>query len=265
MRPERIARAYHASRRVEQKTLDAVDAVFTGLWLGAMGDGSRGAADAAYYEVAREPVGDRRLGYRDEGYARRGLFEWEEAAIAAHFPAAGRIVVTGAGSGREILALLERGYDAYGYDPDAALVAAGRPVVGGDRLRVCDPDAFPESGTRNDGVVIGWSSYMHVMGRNARIALLRGARVTLAPRSPILLSFFMRQGGEKTLRLTAATANVIRRFRGSAPAELGDTIGNVTFHLFTAEEIEAELAAGGFELVELHREPYAHAIARASA
>ena len=61
MRPDRIARAYRATRSAEEKALRAADAVFTGIWLGVMDRRSLSAADAAHYEVARESVGDERL------------------------------------------------------------------------------------------------------------------------------------------------------------------------------------------------------------
>src|SRR5690606_9978650 len=59
----------------------------------------------------------------------RGLFGWELELLAPPFPARGRILIGGAGGGREAIALIERGYQVVAFDQAAELVRAGAPTV----------------------------------------------------------------------------------------------------------------------------------------
>jgi hypothetical protein len=56
------------------------------------------------------------------------------------------VAVTGADGGREVIALLDRGFDTVGFEPNDVLVVAGstlmRKLGYADRLRVCARDAF---------------------------------------------------------------------------------------------------------------------------
>ncbi len=59
----------------------------------------------------------------DEG--RQGLFAWESTAIERFFPAPpARILIGGAGGGREAWALFELGYDVCAFEPSEVLVRA---------------------------------------------------------------------------------------------------------------------------------------------
>ena len=51
--------------------------------------------------------------------------------------------------------------------------------------------------------------------------------------------------------------------RSDAPLELGDTVAGTFDHYFTWDEIEAELADGGFTVVETSSAPYPHLVCRA--
>lgn len=101
----------------------------SGLWLGLMDRRELDLLDELYYEEHGN--------YVDLDYNAGGLFEWEAAALAADFPVTGRIVVTGAGAGREVPALLERGYDVVGYEPNPRLV---------QQASACSPSAGSATG-----------------------------------------------------------------------------------------------------------------------
>ena len=181
-----------------------------------------------------------------------------------HFPDGGRVVVTGAGGGREVLWLLERGFDAVGYEPNRRLVEAGLPLFEGrghhGRLQVVERDVFPAQAEPCTAVLVGWSSYMLIPGRERRVAFLRGARAVLAEGAPILLSFYGRLASDRTI---ARVAGVIRCIRRLPPVEFGDALSPNYTHHFTRDEIASELEAGGFTLAAFETEPEPHAIARA--
>ena len=144
--------------------------------------------------------------YRPESAAfRRTLFDWEAEVVARFFPAPpARILVGGAGGGREALALIEKGYSVVAFDPAEALVRALRTrSESQSRLRVYTgsyatlPQLVDSSGedTVNlaeedsfDAAIVGWASFSHLRDDADRFeTLLRFARLT---RGPILVSYY---------------------------------------------------------------------------
>jgi hypothetical protein len=241
-------------------------ALFDGFFLGLMDRDALTFVDRSFYASTRELVEGDFHGYADEVHIRSGLHTWEQTAAVAHFPAAARVVVTAAGAGREVLGLRALDFDAVGYEPNERLVAAGRDVLSregaGDRLLACRRDAFPPAADGAGAVVAGWGSYMLIPGRRRRIEFLRGARAALEPGGPLLLSFFIRPQS-RYFMIVAAVARPLRRLRRDEPVEPGDTLAPNFVHYFTRAEIEAELAAAGFDCLEYRTEPYGHAVARA--
>jgi hypothetical protein len=266
--PERLLRAYRAATIRRRQVLTLANACFDGFWLGLLDPAMLARLDEQFYGEERDTEDGRSFSYGDERRNLSGLRDWEAAAIDAHFPSGGRVIVTGAGGGREVIALLERGFDAIGYEPNEELVRAGagllRRLGHGDRLRRNERDAFPADAPACDAVVVGWGSYMLIPSRERRVAFLRAARGALPEGAPILCSFFVRSPGARYFDVVAVTANLVRRIRRAEPVEVGDTIGRNFVHRFTRDEIESELAAGGFRTVTFSARPYGHAVAVAA-
>ena len=248
-----------AGTRWQSRILTQVHAAANGFWLGLMDRESLDLLDELYYEGRTE--------YSADDYNLAGLRPWEDAAVREHFPDGGRVVVTGAGGGREVLWLLERGFDAVGYEPNRRLVEAGLPLFEGrghhGRLHVVDRDVFPAQAEHCTAVLVGWSSYMLIPGRERRVAFLRGARARLAEGAPILLSFYGRLASDRSYRTIARVASVVRCVRRLPPVEFGDALSPNYTHHFTRDEIGSELEAGGFRLAAFETEPEPHAIGRA--
>lgn len=265
--PRRV-RAYLRSRRLRDRALRALNACFDGIWLGLLSREHLHLLDEAFYHDRREEIGGRSYAYTDEEYSSSGLADWETAAVEGHCRPGCRVVVTGAGSGREVLALLEMGFDALGYEPNPRFVAAGTELLERrgheDRLRLCERDAFPAGADACDAVIVGWGSYMLIAGQSHRIEFLREARARLEDGDPILLSFFATRHKPRYFAIVVRIANVVRRVRGVEPAESGDTFVPNYAHYFTPQEVDEELRCGGFESVAFEAHPYAHAVGRAA-
>ncbi len=265
--PRRVT-MYRAALRGKNSLFARANAVFDGFWLGMLDRDSLAHFDELHYETRRERAGDgAAYRYDDDQWNLRGLFDWERAAIEKHLPSSGRVVVTGAGGGREVLALLERGYDAVGYEPHPQLVRAGAALLErrghGQRLFVSGRDEFPAEVEACDAIIVGWGSYALIPGRRRRIEFLRGAHACLPAGGPMLVSFFAREGGERLLTTVSRTANLVRRVRRSEPTEVGDALSPNFVHLFTDEQLRSELEAAGFVVEAYHRHPHGHAVARA--
>jgi SAM-dependent methyltransferase len=135
-----------------------------------------------------------------------GLFPWEARIVSSPpFPQSGRILLGGAGAGRELAALVERGFDVVAFDPCRPFADAARAVGRGgarsvevihasyeDLVRAASgrggPLAPACTGRTFDAVVLGWGSFSHVLPARARLELLRALRV-VCPDGPVLASF----------------------------------------------------------------------------
>src|SRR5438105_1498095 len=99
-----VVRGALAAGRVPGLVARVLRGVVNGLLLGALSDRTLRELDEHYY------TGEEM--YRTAEWNEQGLFAWEEAIVAAHFPAGAQVAVVGAGGGREVLALLGAGYEA---------------------------------------------------------------------------------------------------------------------------------------------------------
>lgn len=259
----RLYRAHHAALRNAYALLlgghGLARAVTAGVWLGLLERDQLLAVGDAFY--ASHPR------YADDAYTRSGLQPWERAAVRQHFPERGRLLLVGAGAGREVLALAGLGYEVVGYECNRALVAQGARHLGADvhaRLAWAPPDTCPPAGGTFDGLIVGWGAYMLVYGRARRVALLRAMRAQATPGAPLLLSFFVRDAASRRYPVIRAIANALRRVRGRELVETGDDLEPEYVHAFTRDELHAELAEAGFELRAFSDMPYGHAVARAA-
>jgi SAM-dependent methyltransferase len=193
---------------------------------------------------------------------RERLFNWEEDFVSRVFPAApARVLVGGAGGGREAFQLAERGYDVTAFEPSPGLArsmadraagsgAAVRALLGryetlpvlyqvgsGERVDLAQAKPF-------DASMLGWSSFSHIRDSRTRIAALR-AFADLTD-GPVVVSFF------STPPARRQTPTRLRR--------LLDTLGRRTpgdtftvhigfYHLSSPEEMSREVAAAGLAIV----------------
>lgn len=235
--------------------------VHDGLWLGALSPDTVHRLDELYF--GREEM------YADARHNESGLFWWEQDAVDRLFPDGGRVVVTAAGGGREVLALRRQGYDAVGYECNEELRAAGAALLeraGEPPCVLGSPrDEFPEVTGSFDAGIVGWGGYMHIQGSAARVAFLRGFRAALHDGAPVLVSFAIRSGDGPYHRAVARVGARLRRMRGLPSVELGDGLIPHYVHWFTRAEFGREAERAGFELAEWSGQDYGHAVVRAVA
>lgn len=248
------------SWRALQRATVVIRGAFDGVWLGAADDALLHAIDARYYAGQAE--------YADPRYNRSGLHEWEAALLAEHFSASRRLIVTAAGGGREVLALAKQGFEVLGFEPHPRLADAARALLVEEgttaTVEQCVRDRWPASGRTADGVIVGWGSYMLIRGRERRVRFLHDARASLAPGSPILLSFFVRAGDTLYFRTVARTGTAIARLRRAPAVELGDALAPNYVHYFTKSEIEEEMREAGWTLAAFGSRDYGYAVGTAA-
>ena len=161
------------------------------------------------------------------------LFDWELAALQhPAWPRSGRVLLGGAGGGRELSALSALGYEVDAFEPsaladDLARVALASPTAC-TALRG-DYEALVRALTEGDGplrslappkaydaVALGWGSLSHLLDPSAHRALLRALRRAW-PSAPVLLSVH-RLPSEPSL---PRAARVVRRVARGGAARRG--------------------------------------------
>ena len=192
---------------------------------------------------------------------REKLFSWEEELIGRVFPKPPcRVLVGGAGGGREPFQLAAMGYDVTAFDSSVKLArsmrdrasrtgAAVEALVGRyedtpimHRVSddgVCDLSAVPPF----QATLLGWSSFSHVRTTELRSDCLQ--RLAAVTDGPVAASVFLRPSSARRRSAFKRFFDTLgRRSEGDAfTAHLG------YYHLSSREELEAEVSAAGLEFV----------------
>jgi len=196
------------------------------------------------------------------GRFREGLFHWEEEMARRTLPAPpARLLIGGAGGGREVYAFAGQGYAVVAFEPSPALARSivresgaypGTEVWLGryeelPQLRDVESGAAMDVRTRGpfDAVILGWPTYSHLRTRERRVATLRQLRDLTA--GPIALSLFVNR--QRDTARPGRLASWSRRLGVSRP---GDAFSpHIGFHHWsTEEEVRAEIAEAGLEVVD---------------
>jgi hypothetical protein len=188
------------------------------------------------------------------------LFAWEQHVVEQHFPPApARILIGGAGGGREALALAARGYDVVAFEPSIPLAssmaaaAQGLPV----RTLVGRYESLPALQTLDGessvellalgpfaAAVFGMGSYSHLRDAEARVAALH--QMGRLADGPVLLSFSVHA------HLSDVPPTRLRRIgRALGFRQTGDAFSPDLgfYHWTTRDEIEAEVTAAGLTIL----------------
>jgi hypothetical protein len=215
-----------------------------------------------------------------------GLFDWERAALAdPAFPARGRVLLGGAGGGRELRGLCELGYDVLALEPSERLSAgaaavAARCAPGAARVERASYSALcaAVSARRGplwgalaaaplDAVVLGWGSLPHVTEATARVALWTALHA-LAPQAPVLLSHYAPGDFPERSRAERLATHLRRAMAGlGAPGAATPGLRFLPHAGFVAvlptEALVAEAAVAGYDPLWIRARPYRHALLHA--
>ncbi|MEW5802927.1 MAG: SAM-dependent methyltransferase [bacterium] len=255
----RVDETHFSVEKVYRNIVGLSKIVFTGFWLGILKRETFHLIDNKFFNND-----DNRKIYHNNEYNRSGFFEWEKIIIENYFQQCKSLLVTSAGGGREMLALMKRGYEVEGFECNNALVECAHRLFIEEgfppRIQSAPRDQCPPVTKIYDGIIVGWSAYMYIQGRTNRIAFLKILRKLLRERAPILLSFFAYPDKPFYFRMIKAVANSIRWPLGRELAEAGDDLVPNYVHIFNEEEIASELNEAGFQLELYSTDLYGHAV-----
>lgn len=267
-------RALLAADRLATRAANAREALRDELLLAWIRPEDRAALTAALYahQSTYLPGGHR---------FKSGLFPWEKRVLEAPpFPRSGRVLLGAAGAGRELVALVERGFEVVAFDPCAAFVEAARGVAEGSKATVVEasyadlvsaaagrggPLTFITAGAPFDAIVLGWGSLSHVTPARERLALFKATRA-VAPRAPVLASFALEPDsaappGSKG-RARDALRSLFARMGAPGISEVGDHVypDGGFFSNLGADEMMKLAWAAGYEVALYEDAPYPHAL-----
>ena len=260
-----LVQIYFSTHSWFEWAISAARWCFVGLWLGVLSPERLYSVVEEYYSRSgRERALQGLPNYHSKEWNRSGLFNWQKDALTRYFGGSRRLLVLGAGGGREVLALLQLGYQVDGFESHRDLVVAANELLREEGFdpavhRVA-PNEGPDSGTTYDGIVVGWDMYMSIPTRRRRIAFLRQLRTQTRVRCPIVLDFVPRPSQSRQYDVTTTIANTIRRVLRREPAELGDWLAPMYAHHTTQDELTSELAEGGFDIDYCDPTGNAHAV-----
>ncbi len=240
-------KCFEVADRWLNRLVRLTNAMHEGFWLGCLNADELNAVTAERFDQSQY--------YASTEHNLSGFFEWEKSVLDRFFRRGSRILVAGAGGGREVLALRKAGFDAEGFDCSLPLVRASEQIF--DRLgeskfvTFCEPDVVPPGPRIYDGLIVGWAAYTHIPTKARRVAFLQALNQRALPNSRLLISFFARHGSPSDQVLVHWMARLCRFvLRGrKEPLELGDRISFARFvHSFTTDEVEDELRTAGFRV-----------------
>lgn len=249
-----------------RRQVQRLERVIEGMGLSLLSDQELNALTTACY--GRSPTGSRTT-----------LFEWEAEWFARDLPPApARLLVGGAGGGRELHWLREAGYAVTAFDPvpapDSGVLCASYEdllpgAAAGHRLAGPSPTAAPRAilaGAPYDAVLLGWGSITHVPGAARREAVLRALRGLCE--GPVLMSYW--RGGSATEHADARATRLGLRLGQRMARRIGGDAGerdphsdHIFAHLgyahgFTEDEVRSLASSAGY-LATCYGGAYAHA------
>ena len=197
---------------------------------------------------------------RDDEIA-MGLTSWEEDLVARFIAPGAEVLVVGAGTGRDVIALAQRQCRVTGIEPSAAALGIGRRALAERGLPATLIEGFFEDvdvAGRFDVVIFSNCTYNSIPGARRRGAALRKAAL-LSDGGPVVVSYTVMRGPSRAIirlaaRLGALSGSDWRAEPGDrAIVHSGALHGYV--HGFQPGEVEAEAAAAGLKLVFQHAYP----------
>jgi SAM-dependent methyltransferase len=195
---------------------------------------------------------------RDEAVA-AGLMPWEEDLVSRFLNPRSAVLLVGSGPGRDLVALVARGYKVTGVEPARRATATARRHLESRGLSADIIEGFFEDvdvPTPFDVIIFSYCCYSLTPQSGRRIGVLRKAAAHLAEGGRIIISYMVHQSGHPAwIQLARMTATISgsdwRPERGDVLHPLDPARPLFYYeHAFGPGEIDAEAAAAGLRVAD---------------
>jgi SAM-dependent methyltransferase len=186
-----------------------------------------------------------------------GLMPWEDDVIARFVMSADRVLLVGSGPGRDLIALVAKGYRVTAVEPARRAIATARRHLDRHGLSADIIEGFFEDVAlpgRFDVIIFSFCCYSFIPDSRRRIAALRKATDHLSGGGRIVVSYLTDSSGHPLLmRLAGLAATVTgsdwRPERGDV-VHVADSSQPLFHyeHTFQPGEIDAEVATAGLHV-----------------
>jgi SAM-dependent methyltransferase len=196
---------------------------------------------------------------RDEAIA-AGLMNWEEDLVTRFVNPGELVLLVGSGAGRDLIALIGKGYRVTGVEPARRAIATARRHLERRGLSADIIEGFFEDvevrPKRFDVIIFSYCCYSFIPESGRRIGVLRKAAAHLGNRGRIILSYMVHYPGHPVWVQLARTSATISG-SGWRP-ERGDVLHPLDAarplfhyeHSFRPGEIDDEVAAAGLRVTD---------------
>jgi SAM-dependent methyltransferase len=188
------------------------------------------------------------------------LTPWETDILGRYNIRSGRMLVLGAGSGRETIAIARRGLEVIGVESNDMAVRTASSLAKhlGARAHFHHADFLhlPYGPASFDYVLLSSTMYSAIPGMSLRQAWLNNLLRLLLPTSLVILSFETRQAPRSRLGMLRIRLNqILAKLPGANSAyQIGDncTDGHFLHEFQDEEDIRRELVGTGLVIMELN-------------
>jgi SAM-dependent methyltransferase len=189
-----------------------------------------------------------------------GLVAWEEDLLASFVdPAADDVLLVGSGPGRDLVAMVARGYRVSAVEPARRANATARRHLAKHGLSADIIEGFFEDvdlPRSYDVIIFSNCCYSFIPQSGRRIDALRKAVEHLRPGGRIVITYMIQQSGHPAWMRVARMAATISR--SDWRPERGDVVHSVDTehplfhyeHPFTPGEIDGEAKAAGLRVLD---------------
>lgn len=245
------------SLRLLKKMYSFSDAVLSGFWLGVLSEKNIGKYNDLHYDAG--------LTYINDNYNLSGLQRWEHEMLKKFFSKSTTFMIIGAGGGRETAALRKWEREVDSYECSGRLVRYANDFLRRNNIDATvtylEKNSVPQTSKQYDGIILGWGAYSHIPGSGKRTTLLRALQPFCRKETRIMISFLVKDGMGRKDKIIKNVSNFFRYFTGRSKTESGDRLLSYYAHFFDKSEIDAELTAAGFKMLEYSDLEYGCAVA----
>jgi SAM-dependent methyltransferase len=205
--------------------------------------------------LRRSIEGDWANFFAEEHEVRVGLWPWEQEFYGRYLNPGSSVLLIGAGSGRDLLGLLEAGHRVEAVELSSRSADRARRLLANLGLHATIHTVAIEDWTSSgcyDAIVFSWYCYSLIPIAKRRVETLAKLRERLLAGGRILISYLPHR--EEPSRGIPIVAWLMRLTRSDWRLEPGDILIYVPAHIrfqhtFRPDEIESEVLAAGLRVV----------------